>query len=155
MTEDEEALVESMARLLAEGGLPRVAGRMWAWLLICDPPQQTAAQLAETLQASRGAISGAARLLEGVGLVTRSTRRGERREYFAVQPGSLIEVMRARQASVRAGRELAARGLDLLRDRPPADRARIQEVHDLYAFMERELPALLARYPDRRKDAAT
>lgn len=155
MTSDEEALVESMAGLLAEGGMPRVAGRMWAWLLICDPPQQTAAQLADTLQASRGAISGAARLLEQVGLVARTTRRGERREYFGVPPGSMVEVMRARQPSVRAGRELAARGLALLRDRPPEQRARLQEVHDLYAFMEQELPALLERYVERRKDPVT
>ena len=31
-----------------------MAGRMWGWLLICEPPEQTAADLAEALQASRG-----------------------------------------------------------------------------------------------------
>ena len=45
-------------------GMTPMAGRMRGWLLICDPPEQTAAELADALQASRGAISGAADPLE-------------------------------------------------------------------------------------------
>ena len=44
-----------------------MAGRMWGWLLICEPPEQTAAEIAEALQASRGAISGTARILTTAG----------------------------------------------------------------------------------------
>ena len=55
-----EELAGRMARILAQEGLPPVAGRMWAWLLVCDPPEQTAAQLAEAVGASRGSISGMA-----------------------------------------------------------------------------------------------
>jgi hypothetical protein len=45
-----------------------------------------------------------------------------------------------------AWRQVADEGIELLRDRPPESRQRIQEVRDVYAFMERELPAMLERF---------
>ena len=63
MTEDEAAFVEAMGQYLGARGMTPMSGRMWAWLLICDPPEQTAEDLAVALQASRGAISGTAGLL--------------------------------------------------------------------------------------------
>ena len=86
MEPEEDRFVDRMARILASEGLPPVAGRMWAWLLVCDPPEQTAAQLAEAIGASRGSISGMARLLEPSGLIQRATRRGDRREFCARRP---------------------------------------------------------------------
>ena len=52
-----------MGQFLGSYGMTPMAGRMWGWLLICEPPEQTAAEIAEALQASRGAISGTARIL--------------------------------------------------------------------------------------------
>ena len=52
-----------MGRYLGQYGLPPMAGRMWGWLLVCDPVEQTAGQLAEALHASRGSISGTGRML--------------------------------------------------------------------------------------------
>jgi hypothetical protein len=49
-------------------------------------------------------------------------------------------------------RQVADDGLELLRDRTPDQRARLQEVRDVYAFMEEELPSLLERFLDRRKE---
>ena len=54
VTEGESAFVEEMGQALATYGMTPMAGRMWGWLLICEPPEQTAADLAEALQASRG-----------------------------------------------------------------------------------------------------
>lgn len=155
MTEQEAELVEQMGQMLAAGGLPPVAGRVWAYLLICDPPQQGAADLAEALSASRGAISGAVRLLETAGLVRRSTRRGDRREYFDVPPGSIVSILNARLPVTTAWRQLADRGLALLADRPSERQARMQELRDVYAFMEQELPGMLDRFLERRKDPTT
>jgi DNA-binding transcriptional regulator GbsR (MarR family) len=152
MTDQEAELVEQMAQLLAGAGLPRVGGRVWAYLLICEPPQQSAADLADVLHASRGAISGAVRLLETAGLVRRTTRRGDRREYFHVPPGSIVSILNSRLPVTTAWRQLADHGLELLADRTPEQRARMQEVRDVYAFMESELPSMLERFLERRKD---
>lgn len=151
--EDEavHAFADRVGQLLAGGGLPPLAGRLWGWLLVCDPPQQSAAALAQALEASRGSISGMARLLESAGLVRRLRRRGDRREYFVVEPGSISAVLESRLPVTRLWRLTAEEGLRILADKPPPVRARLQELHDVYAFMERELPALLERYQATRK----
>ena len=74
MTDQESAFVEEMGQVLASYGMTPMAGRMWGWLLICDPPEQTAGAIADALHASRGAISGTARILSSAGFIRRSTR---------------------------------------------------------------------------------
>ncbi len=54
--------------VLSGFGMPRIVGRVLSALLIADPPEQTAEQLAKTLQASRGAISSGTTFLETMGL---------------------------------------------------------------------------------------
>ncbi|CAN5793434.1 MarR family transcriptional regulator [soil metagenome] len=144
--------VEAVGQLLMAQGLPRMSGRIWAWLLICEPPQQTAAQLAQELQASRGSISDSARLLTSAGLISRTSRPGDRREYFSVPPGAVRTLMQGRLPGVVAMRRLMDEGLAIMADRPADERARLQEVRDVYAFFERELPAMLERFDAERDE---
>ena len=37
MTERESAFVEEMGQVLGSYGMTPMAGRMWGWLLICEP----------------------------------------------------------------------------------------------------------------------
>ena len=66
MTHDEAAFVEEMGQYLASYGMTPMAGRMWGWLLICEPPEQTAAEIAERGLAAMSdeSPSGRARLEE-------------------------------------------------------------------------------------------
>ena len=150
MTPDEATFVEEMGQFLGSSGMTPMAGRMWAWLLICDPAEQTASDLATELHASRGAISGTARLLAAAAMIRRTTRRGDRREYFTAPPGALESLLAGAGASFRRFREITEDGLTVLADRPPAARVRLQEIHDAYAFFEREYPALIERYVRER-----
>ncbi|HUT79112.1 MAG TPA: MarR family transcriptional regulator, partial [Polyangia bacterium] len=131
-------------------GMQRMAGRVWAWLLICEPPEQTADDLAQALHASRGAISGAVRDLTTVGLIRRARRRGERREYFSAPPDSIRRLILSGGSMLAQGREIADEGLTLLAARPPAVRARLQEFRDAYAYYEREWPRVIERYLEER-----
>ena len=89
MTPGESEFVEEMGQFLASLGMTPMAGRMWGWLLICEPPEQTAGDIAAALQASRGAISGTARILAHAGLIRRGTKPGDRKEYFSAPPEAL------------------------------------------------------------------
>jgi DNA-binding transcriptional regulator GbsR (MarR family) len=141
---DEDAFIEAMSRVLATG-MPPMAGRMWAYLAICEPPQRTAAEIATRLHASRGSVSSMARLLEHVGLIRRDTKPGDRREYFSVPPGAARSLMERSILQLRASREVLDAGLALIADRPPESRARLEGLRDVYAFFEREWPTLLER----------
>jgi len=158
MNEREQAFVERVAQRIYEQGMPRMAGRIWGYLLVCEPPQQTAAELASALRASRGSISGMARLLESGGLIERSTRAGERVERFSVPDDFASLILRRRGSVIRQWRELVDEGLEVLADRPAQSRERLADLRSVYVFMEQEFPAMLERYAAqqgrKRKGAA-
>jgi DNA-binding MarR family transcriptional regulator len=153
VTQGESEFVEEMGQFLASLGMTPMAGRMWGFLLICDPPEQTAADIAEALHASRGSISGTARLLATSGLIRRATKPGDRREQFSVPPEGLGLLLRNAAGMYRQMRAIAAHGLRAIDDRPPASKARLQEFHDVMGFVEREVPRVIAQYLRERSEA--
>ena len=151
MTPGESQFVEEMGQFLSTLGMTPMAGRMWGWLLICDPAEQTAADIADALHASRGAISGTARLLATSGLIRRTTRRGDRREYFSAPPEGLDSLLGSAAGIYRHMRAIAERGLTAIEDRPAESRARLQEFHDVMAFVEKEVPAVIGAFLQQRE----
>lgn len=127
-------------------GLPRMLGRVLGALMISDPPERSAEELAEVLGASRGSISSATRSLIQMSLVQRWSRPGERRDYFRVKPGAWHEIMRRELESLASFRKMAERGLDLLGSEDPTARRSLEEMRDFYIYWEREMPAVLERW---------
>jgi len=146
VTPGESEFVEEMGRFLASLGMTPMAGRMWGWLLICEPTDQTAAEIAEALHASRGAISGTARLLANAGLIRRTTRPGDRREYFSAPAEALDSMLMSAASLYREMRRIAERGLAAIEDRPAESKARLQEFRDVMGFVEVEVPRVIARF---------
>jgi len=138
--------IEDVGILYGEMGLPRMAGRIFGWLLLCEPPHESAEQLATIVEASKGSISSMTRLLIQAGMVERIGIPGRRDTYYRIRSGSWSEFMRNRLANLTAMRKLAERGLDLIADRTPESRQRLQELRNFHAFLEREIPSLLDRY---------
>jgi DNA-binding transcriptional regulator GbsR (MarR family) len=130
-------------------GLPRMAGRVFGWLLVCDPPEQTAAQLAGALDASKGSISGATGLLVRARLVDRLHVRGERADRFRVRPEAWDEQIRDQGAA--EARRLLARGLEALADAPAARRARLEQLDMFYAWWESRLPSLTEEWEEYKR----
>jgi DNA-binding transcriptional regulator GbsR (MarR family) len=153
MTPAESEFVEEMGQFLGSLGMTPMSGRMWGWLLICEPQEQTAAQIAEALHASRGAISGTARLLATSGMIRRSTRPGDRREYFSAPPGGLENLLASAGALYHRLGEIAERGLAAIADHTPTSRARLEEFRDVMAFVETEVPLLVTQFVRERAAA--
>ena len=70
--------IERFAAVLEESGVPRMPARVFVALLAEDSGSLTAAQLAQRLQVSPAAISGAVRYLTQVSLVGREREPGSR-----------------------------------------------------------------------------
>ena len=106
---DQEAIqnwVERVASAFAQHfGLPPITGRILGWLLICDPPEQSAGEIAEAICASRASLTTSMRLLTIGELVRRRHRPGERTTYFRIDDDAWEKVIRQRivaMASLRA-----------------------------------------------------
>jgi DNA-binding transcriptional regulator GbsR (MarR family) len=135
-----------MGIVFEQFGLPRMAGRCFGWLLICDPPHQTAALLGEAVGASKGSISAMVRILMRGGLVERFSITGERAVRYRIREGSWSKMMDAKLQGIRRMRTLAERGVALLRDEEAHVRERVEQMRDMYVFFEREWPLLIERY---------
>jgi hypothetical protein len=143
--------VEEVALFYERFGLPRMAGRILGWLLVCEPQQQTMAEMARALGGSKASMSTMTRLLLPLRLIERVRRPGERQDRFGIRPGLWAEGFRREVASYGAARAMYARGLDALAGRAAAARARLEDARDLYAFFEAEVPKVLARFEARRR----
>jgi DNA-binding transcriptional regulator GbsR (MarR family) len=100
-------------------------------------------------------VSGMARLLEQIGLVRRRTKPGDRREYFDIPPDALHRLMEVTVVRLRQNRQMAEAGLELIAQRPAESQARLRDIRDLYAFFEREWPAILQRLHESQSQAQT
>jgi MarR family len=152
LTHEQSAFIEEMGQFLGGYGMTPMAGRMWGWLLLCDPPEQTAEQIADALGASRGSISGTARILVQAGFIRRTKKRGDRREYFSSPPEALDSMLMSAGAIYHQLRLIAERGLVAAGD-APGPKARMQEFHDVISFIESELPRMIDRFFSERAAA--
>lgn len=142
--------VEEAGLLFELMGLPRMAGRIFGWLLISNPPHQSLGELAESLQASKGSVSTMTRLLIQISLIERISLPGKRRDYFRIKINAWSQLTEQRLAQITAFRQLAERGLKLFEEENPL-RLRLEEMRDIHAFWERELPVLNDRWEEERQ----
>lgn len=149
-TDAELAFADQVARYFArQYGLPPMIGRVAGWLMICDPPEQTAAEIAEALGVSRSGVGTAVGPLENQSFVRRSRRPGDRADRIGFNPAAGEQALDAPE-EYRAMRDLARHGLELLGDAPPARRARLLETVALHDFLLERMPALAAEWRRHR-----
>lgn len=141
-----EAFVEQIGEIFASGGHQRIAGRLLGWLLICDPPHQSAGEIQEAIGASKASVSTNLRLLQAAGLVERIGVPGQRRAFYQINLDAWSKDLKGRLAEISAMRKVAESGLEALRDTPPERSERLQAMHAFYSFFETQMPDLLERW---------
>jgi DNA-binding transcriptional regulator GbsR (MarR family) len=142
---DERQFAEEVGRVFEQLGVSRMAGRILGWLLICDPPRQSSADLGSALGASKGSISTATRLLESYGLARRVGVPGTRGDFFEMTPDAFNRA-HDQIGKTRIFRQLMELGLAVLGEQESPRAERLRETRDLYAFLEREIPTLMERF---------
>jgi len=133
-------------------GMPRMTARLLGWMLICDPPTQSIADLERALGVSRASISIATRLLQASGLIRRVAEPGTRGYRFALDPAFFSGQMNAANP-FRLLREVMERGIDVAGGPDDPRAARLLEARDFYAFVEHAVPDAIERYrAERQRD---
>lgn len=136
--------IERVAAVFAlHFGLPPITGRILGWLLICDPPEQSAGEIAEAIGASRASLTTSMRLLTAGDLVRRRHRPGERTTYFRIDDDAWEKVIRARIIGMASLREITEDAMALIG--PDSERAaRVRAAHDFFGWLAE---AFAARRP--------
>jgi predicted transcriptional regulator len=154
---DEQALrdvVEQFGRILADWGLPRMAARVLFVLMTADEPSLTAGELAERLQVSPAAISGAVRYLTHIRMVARDPVAGSRRDRYRLVDDSWYEVTLEKRTLLTTLADLAREGVVAAGgERTPAGE-RLANMRDFYDFVQQEMPSLLDRWAEHKATQA-
>ena len=147
--EAQRRFIEQMGLAWEQEGVPRIAGRIFGFLLLQLEPCSLD-EMAEALGVSKASISTDARCLERLHLVERVSLPADRRDYYAVSPDApartlamRVERLRRIRATVGDLSTAATAGT------APAVRARFQALtaaHDLtVASLEQLIERLRAR----------
>jgi hypothetical protein len=151
LTDAAQRFIEDMAYLWEKSGGQRMTGRILGWLLIADPPYQSAAQIAEALSASKGSISTGVRSLVDLGLLERAALPPRRVDHYRAASRMWLETARRSMPTFRAMIDVGTRGLDVLGgDAAPERRAPLDEMVSFYRYWEAEMAAALERWQSQR-----
>jgi DNA-binding transcriptional regulator GbsR (MarR family) len=149
---DLEQAVERLGSVLEDSGVPRMPARVFAYILAEDRDRYSAADLAEGLQVSPAAISGAVRYLTSTRLVVKERRPSGRGDLYRVVDGDVWgTIMSARLPLMDhfvASLEKAAAVLEP----GSAGRTRVEETRDYFAFARDGMADLAERWTARRAE---
>lgn len=151
MSGEEAAFVDRIGLFFEMLGGPRTMGRIYGWLLICEPPLQSLTALAATLGVSKASVSTVIRLMQEGGLVERlpgSTRQ----HHYRITPGGFTQVLHVQLGRMRAGVEAAEYGLSVVGEDRPEQRERLTDLRDFCDFCAGDaLQEFMRRWEDYRK----
>jgi DNA-binding transcriptional regulator GbsR (MarR family) len=153
LRDKEKAFIEEVGVGFEQTGMPRMAGRVFGWLLIADPPYQSSAELAKVLQASKGSISTTTRLMVQIGLIERFVIPGVRHDYFRLHQEALQRIIKhGLEDEIKMLKNLAEHGLELLKGESSLRRQWLEKMLDRYTFLDKEFPVLMARYEEQQTE---
>jgi DNA-binding transcriptional regulator GbsR (MarR family) len=152
-TRAERLLVEEYGLLFEEMGGTRMEGRVMAWLLLAEPPEQSLTEIAQGLGVSKAAVSTSARGLLQSRAVERVSEPGQRGDYYRAVPGKLESVLHLDH--INALGRLVDRSLELVggKDQTQSNYALLREMREFIDFLEAEVPGLVSRWQAHRAAA--
>lgn len=140
-----ERFVERLGLASQAEGLPRIAGRLLAYLLVSGKPCGFD-ELAAGLRVSRASVSTNTRLLESIGVIERVTRPGARGDFYQLGEDPYGRLV---QGAVKRLHRMRALLADARESFPPGlaeAAARLAEMEAFYDLQIRHAEAALVEW---------
>ena len=148
MAKDERALAEVMehsAGVLIAAGFPKMPARVLMALTVTETAGLTAAELAERLDVSAAAISGAVRYLQTLGIVRRISQTGSRRDLYQM-PSDWYALMVRNSPIYGVLADQAEAGLGAVGDPDSPATERLRDMAGFYRFLQGRVPEIIAEW---------
>ena len=146
-----ERFVERMGLTSEADGLPRIAGRIFGYLLIHEGAFSLD-ELAERLQVSKASVSTNARQLEQIGLVERVSMPGDRRDYYRMEADAWERMLQVAQRKWEVLRGHFTAAAAALPDEMEASRRRLIQAEQFHLLMIDGVDRLLERWRARQRE---
>lgn len=152
MTDARARFIEHAAGEFVAQGFPPMPARVLIALTASDTGALTTEELRHQLGVSAAAVSGAVKYLQTIGFLRRGTEAGGRRHVYRLpEPNPWYSATLARGGAMRRLTAILSEGLEAL----PAGsggHARVAELVDFFAFLERRMPELLDEWEELRRE---
>lgn len=147
METKQEKFIEKIGLFFEKSGrMPRIAGKIFAYLLICDPSKQTAKQIYDSLNITKSSFSSNISLLIQKSAIIESTRLGERSKYYELKIDGWEELFLKGLKRITTVRHIFSEGKAIVKNKNPQIKKRLNEIDKLYHFFEIEIPNLIKKW---------
>lgn len=143
--------VERFAGALAAGGFPAQPARVFVALMVHETGRMTAADLADRLQISPAAVSGAVRYLLPLHLIRREREPGSRRHVYVVAEDAWHDTMLSQMSTYQGLVKSLDSGLAAVPAGSPAER-RLQVSREFLLYVMAEMQQVAHGWDDRRRE---
>ncbi len=152
LSKEEVEFIERFGRMSESDGMPRTGGRMYG-LLLLQEEALSLGEMAEMLQVSKASVSTNARRLEQMDVVEKTTKPGDRRDYYRIGPQAFEERMRR----IRGRLEEMVESVEVILpavdgEKRPKSRQRLRLQLEWHRFLLREMDDLEERWSRSQVD---
>ena len=144
-----EEFIEQMGVYAQSDGLSRIAGRMFGFFIMAGGPHSFS-EVAEKLQVSRASVSTNARILESFGAIERTSRPGDRQDYFRLAADPYARMLEGSMMRIQRIERLATRTLGDLPATEREGRGRLREMLTFYGIARQSTQDVLAKWGSRK-----
>ena len=141
--------VGEMGQTFEADGFTRIGGRLFGSLILAERPLSLD-EIAEQLRVSKASVSIEARRLYEKGVLERSGKPGDRRDYWAITPDFFSSIMRLRVERWRKLNALVGEFKKRSPNPPDAVRARLRYMEDVYDYLSIAIDDALLSWQGRR-----
>ncbi|WP_207782042.1 GbsR/MarR family transcriptional regulator [Phytoactinopolyspora limicola] len=143
-------VVDRLSFVFTESGLPRMAGRVFAYVLVNDAEGYSARELADALHVSPAAVSTAVRQLVRAGMLTRVREPGSRADHYRVRDDDVWwAIFQQRDAVIQRHEHTLREGAATLA--PSTGARRLLESAEFIRFSRLKAREMMQRWNDHRR----
>ncbi|CAN5797230.1 hypothetical protein BH23GEM6_BH23GEM6_02310 [soil metagenome] len=149
-----EQFVGRMGMMLEADGMPRIAGRIFGFLLL-NAEAYSLDELARQLRVSKASVSTNARLLEQLGIVERLAVPGDRRDYYRMGTDAWERMLRTAQRKWEVMRQTLREAEASLPQEMAVGRERLLQAELFHLLLEEESEQLIVRWRQKTMGNST
>jgi DNA-binding transcriptional regulator GbsR (MarR family) len=154
MDEVEQTFVEGMGLISEEDGMPRIGGQIFGLLMLREDALSLD-EIAAELQVSKASVSTNARLLTRMGAIERTSKPGDRRDFYRITPNAPERGLDGVVNRMNRMVSLLDTTLCQLPDARREQKRRLAMLRDWHEFLLEEIDATMERWRARRKARET
>lgn len=144
-------LIEKIGVQSEKAGLTPAVGRIFAYLMIADPPEKSFEEIYQYLQMSKSAVSNGLNVLLQHGLIDYITHTGDRKRYFHINTKGWMEQTKKQIEGQEQLQPLIKEVLKSRSNKYPEFNKALEEIIAFHDFMREEIKNAIKKWEKKHK----